>query len=302
MSFNLHEEEICGHIVSSDMKKLWDVEMDIAREILRVCKKHNLKIWAEGGTLLGAVRHKGFIPWDDDMDFVMMRKDYERFKEIGPYEFKEPYFFQSFDTDNFPGSHVKIHRNDTAMIDSSYQERKKKHYGIFVDVIVMDGVPDEKNVFQKEYKKALWTLRLLNRYCTCLDDYSSMRAFFRTIATKLYFLFNNYKKVRKNHIKALAAYDVDETVECAKIEVEALLQIPFEKVSRRKHIWYNETIELPFHDMTLPAPKEYAKILTSQFGPNYMTPLKVPNGHTIIKYDTSRSYVDILKELNNNHL
>ena len=78
MNFNLNEEIIDGHLVIEEDKKLWAVEMDLAEKLLNVCKKHDLKIWAEGGTLLGAVRHKGFIPWDNDMDFVMMRDDYEK--------------------------------------------------------------------------------------------------------------------------------------------------------------------------------------------------------------------------------
>ena len=93
---NMHEEVIDGHLVTTETKKLWAVEMDIAQKLLDVCKKHNLPIWAEAGTLLGAVRHKGFIPWDDDMDFCMMRKDYEKLMEIAPHEFLYPYFFQSF--------------------------------------------------------------------------------------------------------------------------------------------------------------------------------------------------------------
>ena len=95
MSFNLNEEVMDGHTVTADMKKLWAVEMDLAKKLLEVCKKYNLKIWAEGGTLLGAVRHKGFIPWDDDLDFVMMRDDFEKLIEIGPKEFNEPYFLQT---------------------------------------------------------------------------------------------------------------------------------------------------------------------------------------------------------------
>lgn len=292
------EEIICNHLVSTETKKVWNVEMDIAREVIRVCKKYNLKVWAEGGTLLGAVRHKGFIPWDDDMDFVMMRKDYQKFKEIGPKEFQYPYFFQSFETDNFMGSHVKIHRIDTAMIDSDYLKMKEKKYGIFVDVIVMDGIPKDETIFFKEYKKASLYFRLMNRYRVYKPDYTGIRAIIRTLATNLYFTFNNYHHVHKKFVDLLSSYSIDNMDCCAKIEIEALLRIPFEKVSRRKCQWYQETIEMPFQDMLLPVPKEYDKILTSQFGSNYMTPLKIPNGHTIIAYDTDHSYVEVLENLN----
>ena len=95
----LEEEVRCGYTVSAEMKKLWAVELDLLAEFDRVCKKHGLTYFAFGGTLLGAVRHQGFIPWDDDIDVVMFREDYRRLTQIAAEEFRHPYFFQTPFTD-----------------------------------------------------------------------------------------------------------------------------------------------------------------------------------------------------------
>ena len=95
----LNEEVRCGYTVTKQMKEVWAVELDMLEKLLSVCKKHDIKIFASGGTMLGAVRHQGFIPWDDDIDMMMFRDDYEKLCKVAQEEFEYPYFFQTEYTD-----------------------------------------------------------------------------------------------------------------------------------------------------------------------------------------------------------
>ena len=90
----LDEEVRCGYTVTAKAKRAWAVQMDLLHKLDEVCKKYNLRYFADSGTLLGAARDKGYIPWDDDIDIVMLRKDYEKLRDVADEEFKHPYFYQ----------------------------------------------------------------------------------------------------------------------------------------------------------------------------------------------------------------
>ena len=90
---NIDRDEMrSGFLVTTERKKLWNAQIGILLEFARICKKHNLQWFAGGGTLLGAARHGGFIPWDDDIDVVMLRPEYEKFQQVALQEVKDPYF------------------------------------------------------------------------------------------------------------------------------------------------------------------------------------------------------------------
>ena len=87
---SLNEEIRNGFLVSEKRKAVWNVELCLLKRLDEVCKKYNLRYWLDGGSLLGAIRHNGFIPWDDDIDVVMPRKDYDKLSEISKLDYYSP--------------------------------------------------------------------------------------------------------------------------------------------------------------------------------------------------------------------
>jgi lipopolysaccharide cholinephosphotransferase len=299
MSFNLNEEVIDGHLVTAETKKLWAVEMDLAQKLLDVCKKYRLRIWATGGTLLGAVRHKGFIPWDDDMDFCMMREDYDKLIELVPNEFSYPYFFQSFYSDkHFWGGMAKIRRSDTAMIEKGYQYHKNFNRGIFIDVLVLDAIPSDRNKLNREYKELKFFRRILLNYRLVNAKHFSLYGKLRHALIYASVALLGPMRIQ-NRIKCkLSKNTIFDNDYCALLDFYALERYDISKMKFRNKHYYDETVWLPFHDMKIPVPKEYDALLRDLFG-DYMKPVKGTQSHDNIIVDTERSFKEVLAELRN---
>lgn len=149
-SFSLEEETRCEFLVSEKRKKIWKTQMDMALEVKRICEKHHIKYFIIWGTLLGAVRHKGYIPWDDDFDIAFFRRDYNKFCKVARREIKEPLFLQDALSDPayFTG-YTRIRDSRTTgwiMRNPS----PKYHNGIFIDLYPLDVIPENKYVWQMQ--------------------------------------------------------------------------------------------------------------------------------------------------------
>ncbi len=129
----------------TELQKLHDLELEIAAEIKRICEKHRIRYFMIAGTLLGAVRHKGFIPWDEDMDFGMLRADFDRFVETCENELdQEKFFLQTEETDpGYTYAFAKIRLNGTRIVEGLSRDAAA-HQGIFVDIFPFDNVPDNR--------------------------------------------------------------------------------------------------------------------------------------------------------------
>lgn len=127
--------------MTDELKQLHQLELSLAIEVMKICDKHNLKIVMLAGTLLGAIRHKGFIPWDDDMDFGMPREDFEKFKEVCQYELDtDKYFLQTDEVDkNYPFNFMKMRLNHTK-VSEEFSAQADVHSGIYVDIFPINEI------------------------------------------------------------------------------------------------------------------------------------------------------------------
>ena len=128
---------------SITLRKLQLTELEMMIEVDRICRKHNINYSLDGGTLLGAVRHNGFIPWDDDADIMMSREEYNKFYEVCKTELnQEKYFLQEFRTDlEYRWGYSKMRKNGTVFLRKG-QEHIKCHTGVCIDIFIFDKVPN----------------------------------------------------------------------------------------------------------------------------------------------------------------
>lgn len=122
------------------------IMLEILKDVHKVCEENSIKYFIIDGTLLGAVRHKGFIPWDDDLDIGMLRKDYEKFLKVAPKKLKSDLFLQTVKSDkNYTLYHIpaKVRKNNTLFVEFG-EEQPKYHSGIYIDVFPYDDVCNSK--------------------------------------------------------------------------------------------------------------------------------------------------------------
>ena len=146
-------------LTKEQLRKLQMVEFELLCEVDRICRKNNIKYTLYGGTLLGTIRHKGFIPWDDDADVAFLPEDYEKFFEACKRDLnQEKFFLQDYRTDpNYRWGYAKLRRNNSAYAREG-QEHMKYHNGICIDVFTLYNVPDNI-ALRKLYNAAFFLIR-----------------------------------------------------------------------------------------------------------------------------------------------
>lgn len=165
-------------ILNNDtLSKLHHVELEIMDEIHRICLKHKIKYFLDSGSALGAIRHGGFIPWDDDMDIGILREDYERFLSIAPGELREGFALQTYKNDkSYYKLSAKVHK-----LGTFYPEKdadKYKYQCIFIDVFPFDFAPD---CLEKDLKKIRLHRRLMSLYYLRFCGYNRSELYKRLI-------------------------------------------------------------------------------------------------------------------------
>lgn len=139
-------------------KRLQKEIFDIFLEVKRVCEKLEIQYFIMGGTALGAVRHGGFIPWDDDFDIGMTRKNYDRFICRAKEELREGFFLQTYQTEKHsPFYFAKVRKDNTQFVER-YCRKLSIHQGIYIDIFPYDAVPDNEKERNAYYKKGRWYL------------------------------------------------------------------------------------------------------------------------------------------------
>ena len=296
------EENRQGYTVTSETKKIWAVELDLLNEFSIVCEKHNLRWFVHAGSLLGAVRHKGFIPWDDDIDVVMPRADYEKLCLIGPQEFAFPYFYQTEGTDRFFCRNFARIRNSQTTAIQTWEKVFNYPYnqGIFIDIFPMDNLPDDMEQRKQYYDEVgyyhsmSWQMR---NYVYFFHQDKSVDTATRLKRYGKHLLYKYVQRKRRNYLnyldkcdELLQMYNTTDTNYVGESVLPPLGRWEW------KREWVEEVEWVPFEMLKVPVPVGYEECLKSGFGKDWRTPRQVPNLHGNILFDVDKPYTEYLKQ------
>ncbi len=293
----LEEEERCGYVVSEKMKKIWAVQLDLLAEVDRVCRKYNIKYFASSGTILGAVRHKGFIPWDDDIDLMLMRSEYEKLCKVAKKEFAHPYFFQTEETDKTSlRRHAQLRNSlTTGIMKSEYPKKYKFNQGIFIDIFPMDAITDNDEKFEALSKEAAKVKKKYSFYVNMTDRFfipekKDLKFCIKYLAHLLYSGplrgIADYEKYYNKYEELCKRCNEEDS------EMLGLLCLRYGKKNLRYRSDFLESVQMPFEFMEVPVPKNYDHALTHIYG-DYMTFKKgVGVVHGGIIFDPEKPYTE----------
>ena len=293
----LDEEIRCDYHVTKKMKEVWAIELDLLSELDRVCRKYNITYFADGGTILGAIRHQGYIPWDDDIDIALMRSEYTRLCEVAS-EFKTPYFFQTEYSD--PGTlrgHAQL-RNSMTTGALTYEAKYCWfNQGIFLDIFPIDTVTDQRNEFERQRKKiaklkhrAAFFGRDIGNY----DGSKGIRKVAKHILNPLLSVGNIKKGIsRKTYAEfesLCQLYNNEESKMCSLLSYQA----EWNRLIRGRSD-YESTVMKKFEFLEIPLPIGYENVLHYLYG-DYMKIVKDDTAHGGLVLDARTPYTVYLKQ------
>ncbi len=265
-----------------NIREMQKAELEILKKVDFVCKKLNLNYFLSSGTLLGAVRHKGFIPWDDDVDIIMPWKDYKKFLKHGQKWLGNDFFLQSNFSDLWYREYSKVRMNGTTAIEECYK-KIPFHQGVWIDIFPLVGVKDNPE----------W-IKNFNKYIQFRNLFVQDLFFEKTanLSLKLKILKRTPVSIRRIIIRLMDLFRMKDfhNTECGAhlwgYGIEDYYNIKF---------FLNMT-EGIFEGLKFPIPEEFDEYLTQMYG-DYMTPPDEEHrdsGHKFAVVDLDKNYTEYL--------
>lgn len=297
-SIDFFKDEIRnGFYIPTAIKQAWANALDILAEIDRICTKYDITYFADWGTILGAVRHGGFIPWDDDLDICMKRDDYIRFREVAGNELPENYCIHDYEShENHWLFLARVVNNKKMCFESSYLN---EHYNFpwlaGVDIFLKDYLYDDA---ESESARDREILEIL----ACADGITDKTISKSTAIAKINELNQKYRsKIPTDGSERLLAVSLYHLAE------QQMGRVSSSESGKMGQIFpwvlknglsagepaadYEKVIRLPFEDTTIPVPACYNRILSRKYG-NYCQIRKVWGGHDYPYFESQKKEIE----------
>lgn len=263
------------------VRRAWLAQLEVLKEVDALCRRHQIRYFAHWGTLLGAVRHRGFIPWDDDMDFAMLRKDYERFRYVAEKEL--PVGWRVIKVD--PALIRVVNSREICLEQEFLDKYHGCPYIMGVDIFAMDDFPPDKTEQRI----------LANLFEAVSDLHGHWDTFEEDCREQEVSGEDKWERLRE--IEELTGccldpalpikeqlYDLGDHIAAMywDMEYEEVTCVPWLYNRPEYHIPRSclaRTLEMPFENTTVPVPEDYDRLLRLCYGENYMTPFRERGGH-----------------------
>lgn len=266
--------------------------LGIFKYVAAICDKHNIHYYAIGGTCIGAVRHQGFIPWDDDLDIAVPIEEFEHLISILSEEL--PYHLKTYTCNKIEKYHyvfAKVYDVRTTFIQNTLLQYPDAYMGVFVDIMPISGIPTDSHA-RKDFIRKIKLYRIFNnvrRFPLCKQQSMSGKIASALLKLPLVpFRFNYFSDKYMNLLKKYPLKKSDEVGYVWSPQDIERWYFPRE--------WFSDIAELPFEDTTIKCPINYDCYLTKQFG-DYMTPPPIEQQMPVHDgfVDLEHSYLDYQK-------
>lgn len=276
------------------MKRAWAVELEVFTQVVEICKRYGIPYFAAYGTFLGAVRHQGFIPWDDDIDIAVKRSDYHRLLQLLTKELPQGYVVESYYTAQ------DHHQPWASIMNTRYvltdEEQIRRFYGCpyiaGIDIYPIDFIPEdpeEDDIQMQLYGAVLNVAQCYPEY----EESGELYEYISQIEQMCGVSLSDDGTLRQQLFvladQLAAMYPEEECSYCTIMSSRLLRQDRSFKFPKE---WYDHAVELPFEQVKMAVPANYEAAIQIYYGENYMTPRRFAQSHEYPFYKRQEEFLN----------